>query len=156
MKILMVCLGNICRSPMAEGILLNKTKKLNLDWKVDSAGIGHWHIGEKPDKRAILIANKYGIDITYQRARKFIRPDFEKFDKIYAMDVSVKNHLISLADSDFESEKVDLIMNELHKERNLSVHDPYYDDGLDGFEEIFRQLDEACEAIVEKYGRIKK
>lgn len=149
----MVCLGNICRSPLAEGILLDKIRKNNLNWEVDSAGTGHWHAGEKPDARAILVASKNGIDINYQRARQFSKSDFEKFDKIYAMDNSVKNNLKSLADSDVHESKIELILNELYEEKNLSVRDPYYDNDLKGFEEVFRVLNNACEEIILKYGK---
>ena len=147
MKILMVCLGNICRSPIAEGVLLEKIKKHNLDWEVDSAGIGHWHTGEKPDERAIFTANKFGIDITYQRARQFSKPDFRKFDKIYAMDLPVKKFLLSLADNETESEKVDLILNELHPGKNLSIRDPYEDNDLKGFEETFLVLEKPVKRL---------
>ncbi|MFY7861000.1 MAG: low molecular weight protein-tyrosine-phosphatase, partial [Chitinophagales bacterium] len=87
MKILMVCLGNICRSPLAEGILKSKIKQNNLDWTVDSAGTGGYHIDAIPDKRSIQVAKDYGIDITDQRDRKVRSVDFKEFDLIFAMDV---------------------------------------------------------------------
>jgi protein-tyrosine phosphatase len=97
MKILMVCLGNICRSPLAQGILEHKLKERNLDWKVDSAGTGGWHSGEKPDKRSISIAKKYGIDISKQQARKLNGYDLENFDILYAMDASNLQDIKKLA-----------------------------------------------------------
>jgi len=103
MKILMVCLGNICRSPLAEGILAHKTKHLNVS--VDSAGTAAYHIGELPDKRSIEIANKYNIDLSNQSARQFSRKDFEEFDIIYAMDTNNLAHLISLAETKQEQKK---------------------------------------------------
>ena len=147
----MVCLGNICRSPLAEGILKHKIQQHQLNWQVDSAGLGHWHVGEKPDERAIYVANKKGIDITYQRARQFEKNDFKVFDKIYAMDLPVRNNLLSLTRYEGEIKKVDLILNELHPEKNMNVRDPYYDDDVKGFEEVFHLLDKACEEIIRKY-----
>ena len=109
-KILMVCLGNICRSPLAEGILKAKTN--HLDVVVDSAGTAAYHVGEKPDIRSIEIANKYGIDLTSQRARQFSVNDFDEFDKIYAMDSSNYANIISLARDEKDRNKVDVILNE--------------------------------------------
>jgi protein-tyrosine phosphatase len=149
MKILMVCLGNICRSPIAEGIMKSKIERHGLKWKVDSAGTGAWHVGEMPDDRAVGIAKKYGIDITYQRARQFSAYDFEKFDRIYAMDAGNYQDVIRLALSDDEKEKVGMILNESFPGENRQVPDPYYND--DGFEEVFKMLEEACELIIKKY-----
>ena len=107
----MVCLGNICRSPLAEGIL--KSKITHLDILVDSAGTAAYHIGERPDVRSIEIANKYGIDLMSQRARQFSVNDFDKFDRIYAMDTSNYSNIISLARNEKDRDKVDLILNEM-------------------------------------------
>jgi protein-tyrosine phosphatase len=133
MKILMVCLGNICRSPLAEGILTHKTQHLNI--KVDSAGTAGYHIGKLPDERSIEIAEKYNIDLTKQRARQFSRADFDNFDIIYAMDTNNYTHLISLANNETERNKVRLILNEVNPEKFESVPDPYYG-GDDGFQNI--------------------
>ena len=149
MKILMVCLGNICRSPIAEGILKSKIEKYNLPWMVDSAGTGSWHSGEQPDERAVDIATKYGVDITYQRARQFSPYDFERFDRIYAMDAGNYRDVLQLAQSDVEKEKVEMILNESYPGENRQVPDPYWDDN--GFDNVFKMLDAACEAIVKKY-----
>jgi len=145
MKILMVCLGNICRSPLAEGILAHKTKHLNI--KVDSAGTAGYHIGKLPDERSIEIAEKYNIDLTKQRARQFSRADFDDFDIIYAMDTNNYTHLISLANNETERNKVRLILNEVNPEKFESVPDPYYG-GDDGFQNIYNMLDVACNKII--------
>ena len=149
MKILMVCLGNICRSPLAEGILQAKANSKGLDIKVDSAGTGGWHVGQGPDHRAVAIANKYGIDISQQQARQFSSTDFEGFDIIYAMDGSNLSDIVSLANSNEDIEKVRLILNEITPEDNTPVPDPYY--GVDdGFEKVYQLLDAACEMITKK------
>ena len=149
MKILMVCLGNICRSPLAEGILLAKVNSRGLDIKVDSAGTGGWHVGQGPDHRALAIANKYGIDISQQQARQFSSTDFEDFDIIYAMDRSNLSDIVSLANSNKDIEKVQLILNEINPEDNTPVPDPYYG-GDAGFEKVYQLLDASCEIITKK------
>ena len=146
MKILMVCLGNICRSPLAEGILSLKGKHLNLE--VDSAGTAAYHIGEKPDLRSIEIANKYTIDLNQQRARQFSRADFDKFDIIYAMDTNNYAHLISLASTETERNKIRMILNEINPKAYQSVPDPYYG-GENGFQDIYNILDKACNKIIQ-------
>jgi len=147
MKILMVCLGNICRSPLAEGILKNKTQ--NLDVFVDSAGTSSYHVGNLPDSRSIEIANKNGIDLTYQRARQFSEKDFDDFDKIYAMDTNNYSNIISLGRNQSDRDKVDVILNELTPKSYDSVPDPYYGAG-DGFQVVYDMIDNACDAIVGK------
>ena len=147
MKILMVCLGNICRSPLAEGILKHKTQNLNVF--VDSAGTASYHIGNLPDSRSIEIASKNGIDLTNQRARQFSKKDFNNFDKIYAMDTDNYANIISLSKNQLERNKVDVILNELNPKSYKSVPDPYYGNG-DGFQIVYDMLDKACDAIVSK------
>lgn len=149
MKILMVCLGNICRSPLAEGILKDKIQKKGLNWEVDSAGTGAWHVGEKPDKRSIEKAAQYGLDITDQRARKIRSTDFEEFDLIFAMDNSNHMDLMRLAISNEEKSKIKLILEEIYPGENRPVPDPYWDSN--GFEQVYQMLDAACEKILEKY-----
>ena len=144
----MVCLGNICRSPLAEGIL--KSKTTHLEVTVDSAGTAAYHIGEQPDIRSIEIANKYGIDLTSQRARQFSVNDFDEFDKIYAMDTSNYANIISLAKTEAHKNKVDVILNELHPNSFQSVPDPYYGSN-NGFQNVYEMLDEACNKIVENF-----
>lgn len=143
-KILMVCLGNICRSPLAEGIL---TSKLPQDkFTIDSAGTAAYHIDSKPDSRSIAVAKKYGIDITHLRGRQFVQKDFTDFDIIYAMDESNFSHIIKMARNAEDMAKVKLILNEITPGENLSVPDPYYG-GDQGFENVYKMLDEACEQI---------
>jgi protein-tyrosine phosphatase len=151
MRVLMICLGNICRSPLAEGILKHKLQESGKDWYVDSAGIGGWHAGELPDRRSTAIAKKNGIDITDQRARKFQPSDLDNFDLILAMDENNYEDLIRFAINEKQRKKIDLIMNFSRPNRNDIVPDPYYDNR---FELVFTLLDEACDAIVKKYKHI--
>ena len=146
-KVLMVCLGNICRSPLAQGILQSKIN--SKDIYVDSAGTAAYHVGNLPDDRSIAVAKKYGIDITNQRARKFVVEDFDKFDFIYAMDESNCQNILSLARNNEDKTKVHLILNESSPVQNSSVPDPYYG-GNDGFESVFQMLNEACTTIASK------
>lgn len=143
----MVCLGNICRSPLAEGILQSKVSSDKV--LVDSAGTAGYHAGELPDSRSIAVAKKYGIDITSQRSRKFIKEDFANFDVIYAMDSSNYRNIIELASDASERVKVRLILNESESETTRNVPDPYYG-GDQGFENVYQMLDEACDIIVER------
>ena len=121
-KILMVCLGNICRSPLAEGILKSKLSSDN--FYVDSAGTANYHTGELPDIRSIQIAQKYQIDISDQRGRQFNVKDFDVFDHIYVMDRTNYRNVISLARNNNDKRKVKLILKELYPEENLDVPDP--------------------------------
>lgn len=145
----MVCLGNICRSPLAEGILKKKLAENKLNWEVDSAGTGAWHIGERPDPRSIQTARKHGIDITGQRARQFAPADLDRFDLILAMDSSNFQDIIRHAISEEQKKKVHLIMNFLHPNGNKNVPDPYWDDN--GFDRVYEMLDKACDKILEKH-----
>ena len=146
MKILMVCLGNICRSPLAEGIMKQKIREAELDWTVDSAGTGFWHVGELPDRRSVVTAGQHGIDITDQRARQFKVTDFDRFDQIFVMDTQNLRDVLRLAQSEEHRAKVGLMLDQIHPGQARSVPDPYYDDN--GFEEVFEMLDRACEAFV--------
>lgn len=146
-RILMVCLGNICRSPLAEGILRSKLDPEK--FYIDSAGTGHWHVGDKPDPRSIKVAQKYGIDISYQRGRQISTSDFENFDLIYVMDNENKRNVSILAPDENSRKKVKLILNELFENENVDVPDPYYGDDSD-FEHVFKLLDEASEVISKK------
>ena len=146
-KILMVCLGNICRSPLAHGILAHKASIENLPIKVDSAGTGSWHVGSPPDPRSIATAKKYGIDISKQKARQFITHDFNYFDRIYVMDKSNLTDVLRLASSKEDSQKVELILKQFESPEVLSVPDPYYG-GDQGFEHVYHLLDKACQQII--------
>ena len=145
-KILMVCLGNICRSPLAQGILEEKAKLHNIDIDVDSAGTGSWHVGSLPDKRSISTAFNHNIDISSQKARKFNTRDFNTFDRIYVMDTDNLRDVLRLSSSEIDSDKVKLILNLTHPEQHFSVPDPYYG-GQNGFEEVYILVDAACEKL---------
>ena len=146
-KILMVCLGNICRSPLAEGILASKLPKDN--FIVDSAGTGSWHIGHSPDKRSIAIAQLNGLCIDNQKGRQFKTSDFDKFDYIYVMDNSNYGNVINLAKTEEHKNKVHLILNELFPGENVDVPDPYF--GMtNGFETVYQMLDEVTDIIAKK------
>lgn len=142
----MVCLGNICRSPLAEGILQSKVNSNTVS--VDSAGTAAYHIGKLPDERSIEVAQKHGIDITKQRARKFVVKDFDEFDIIFAMDDSNYQNILSLARNNTDEQKVRMILNETHPTKNLSVPDPYYGEN-EGFKNVYKMLDEACGIIAD-------
>jgi len=144
----MVCLGNICRSPVAQGVLENKCLQSSLDWEVDSAGTSGWHNGEAPDPRSISTARENGIDITNQRSRLFVKEDFQKFDLILAMDSSNYQNIVKLASSEEEKLKVKLILNYVFPGENRAVPDPYYNDG---FDHVFGLLDTACDRLIAEY-----
>ena len=147
MKILMVCLGNICRSPLADGLLKAKVEKDGLDVFVDSAGTAGHHVGEAPDTRMRATARSFGVPIDNLKARQFVAQDFQDFDLIYAMDSSNYNNILSLASSPKDEAKVKLILNESHPGMNLAVPDPYYG-GDKGFVEVYELLDEATDVII--------
>ncbi|MCL5128509.1 MULTISPECIES: low molecular weight protein-tyrosine-phosphatase [unclassified Algibacter] len=142
-KILMVCLGNICRSPLAEGILKSK---LSNNFIVDSAGTANYHTGNSPDSRSIAVAKKYGLNISNLKGRQFLVSDFDTFDIIYVMDDSNFKNVIKLARNNQDISKVNFILNEVYPNKNFNVPDPYYG-GNDGFENIYNMLDEACTII---------
>ncbi|MEZ4808798.1 MAG: low molecular weight protein-tyrosine-phosphatase [Allomuricauda sp.] len=145
-KVLMVCLGNICRSPLAEGILKSKVDSDKVF--VDSAGIAGYHIGNPPDKRSVAVAQKHGLDISHQRCRKFYKMDFQEFDHIYVMDQNNFSDIVGLADTSDEARKVRLLLEEV--DLGLSeVPDPYYG-GDEGFERVFQMIDAACDSIAKK------
>ncbi|MSP85259.1 MAG: low molecular weight phosphotyrosine protein phosphatase [Flavobacteriaceae bacterium] len=146
-KILMVCLGNICRSPIAEGIMSSKLPK-NLFF-IDSCGTGDWHIGSQPDIRSITVCKKNGIDISNQKCRQFTPSDFDTFDYIYAMDKNNYNDIVALSKNKIQKNKVVLILNELYPNENKDIPDPYF--GMEnGFDNVFEMLDSTCEIIASK------
>lgn len=151
MKVLMVCLGNICRSPIAEGILREKSNNQGLSFETDSAGTSSYHVGEAPDARMRSTAKANGVDIDDLRARQFDVSDFDSFDIIYAMDTSNYNNIVALARDENDKEKVKMILNEIKPGANEAVPDPYYG-GDEGFQHVFDLLDAATDKIIEKYG----
>lgn len=150
MKILMVCIGNICRSPMAHGIMDNLIQKNFLNWEVDSAGTESYHIGSAPHESSQKVCLLKNIDISQQKARRFEKADLEKYDKIYAMAEDVLERIKQICGTDFNEEKVSLFLNELNPGRNQSVPDPWYGEE-DGYYEVYDLIKETCERIVEKY-----
>ncbi len=148
MRILIVCLGNICRSPLAEGILKEKIKNKGLNVVINSAGTGSYHIGEHPDKRAIQIAKRYGIDISQLRARQFSANDFDAFDRIYVMDNSNLEDVISQARNSNDKNKVKLFLEAARYAGIKDVPDPWYG-GMNEFEQVFNLLNEASGKIAD-------
>ena len=150
MKILMVCLGNICRSPIAEGVMEKLIKRNYLNWEVASAGTNSYHIGSPPHEYSINICNKNNVDIQNQRARRFKPSDLKEYDKIYAMAEDVLTDIKHISGADFDGEKVSLFLNELYPNSNRSVTDPWYGEE-DGYAEVYDIIERTCERIVEKY-----
>lgn len=150
MKILMVCLGNICRSPLAEGILQAKAAAAGLNWQIDSAGTNGYHVGESPHPLSQKVAKINGIDISTQRARRFRAADFEEFDLIFAMAEDVIDEMKSIARQRFDATKVDLLMNVLHPGKNLDVPDPWY--GTEpGYHDVYAMISQACDKLIENH-----
>jgi protein-tyrosine phosphatase len=145
-KVLMVCLGNICRSPLAEGILKSKVNPDKVF--VDSAGTAGYHVGNPPDHRSVAVARQNGLDISNQRCRKFSSIDFLEFDHIYVMDKSNFSNVMQLANTEDDRTKVKLLLEEIDFDIS-EVPDPYYG-GADGFEKVYQMIDRACEAIAKK------
>ena len=150
MTILMVCLGNICRSPLAEGILQQKIKAAGLNWVVDSAGTNGYHVNEAPHRLSQKVAKKRGIDISKQICRRFVVEDFERFDKIYVMAADVTDEMKELTGSKFDDSKIDLLLNELYPGENKDIPDPWYGPEA-GYNEVFDMIEEACEVVIKKY-----
>ena len=153
MKILMVCLGNICRSPLAEGILQHKVWLAGLKWSVESAGTNGYHTNEPPHPLSQKVAKKNGIDISKHRSRKFIAEDFLNYDKIYAMADDVLDEMKRIAKNNYDASKVELLLNELLPGKNMDVPDPWYGPEA-GYHQVYKMIDEACDAIVIKYSTL--
>lgn len=149
MKVLMVCLGNICRSPIAEGVLQHKADAAGLHWQVDSAGTNGYHVDEPPHRLSQKVAKMNGVDISNQRSQKFSGSDFEKYDKIYAMAGDVIDEMKWIAGNQFDASKVELLMNELHPGKNEDIPDPWY--GTEpGYHRTYDMIDKATDKIIEK------
>ncbi len=148
MKILMVCLGNICRSPLAEGVLRHKLNEAGITHvSVDSAGTSGQHSGENPDARSVRNAKKNGVDISTLVSRKFTAADFGKFDRIYVMDQSNYRDVMNLAHTDEDRTKVELFLNISAPGKNKAVPDPWYG-GEEGFQHVFDLVQETCDILV--------
>ncbi len=155
MKILMVCLGNICRSPLAEGVLQRKIQEAGLNWTVDSAGTNGYHLGEAPHRLSQKVALLHGIDISHQRARRFKAEDLRHYDLVYAMAGDVIDDIRRIAGKDHSPAKVKLLMEELHPGENMDVPDPWYGPEP-GYHQVYDMIDEACEQIILKYANTVK
>lgn len=143
MKILMVCLGNICRSPLAEGVMRHLTDEQHLNWQIASAGTGDWHVNQPADKRSIAIAKRFGYDISKQRARHFNKHMFDEFDRILVMDQNNLRDVLALASNEQQRKKVKLFLTD-----GFEVRDPYYDAEL--FEPVFLEIEQRCKALIEE------
>ena len=147
MKILMVCLGNICRSPLAHGILQHIADINNLGWEVDSAGTGDWHVGQCPDRRSIAVAKKYGVDISTQKAQHFTTALFDRYDRIFVMDRNNYKDVLRLAQNEEQRAKVSLFLDD------DIVPDPYYDDAL--FEPVYSMVEKRCQQLIEQLSKLR-
>lgn len=144
MRILMVCLGNICRSPLAHGVMQHLADKAGLNWEIDSAGTGNWHVGEAPDRRAIAVAKSHGIDISGQRAQHFNATLFDAYDHIFVMDRANYRDVLRLAQNEAQRAKVQLFLGD------REVPDPYYDNAL--FEPVYAKVEARCRALLDELG----
>lgn len=149
MKILMVCLGNICRSPLAEGILQHKANAAGLNWQVDSAGTAGYRVGNPPHHLSQKVAKHNGIDISHQQCKQFVQEDMLNYDRIYVMDSSNYNDVKKISGHLWNEQKVGLLLNELYKGENRNVPDPWYGEE-DGYHKVFDMIDRACEKIVNR------
>lgn len=147
MRILMVCLGNICRSPLAEGILRSQIEAAGLNWTVDSAGTLDFHAGSAPHPDSQKVALLNGIDISMQRARPLVIEDADRFDLIYALANDVQSGIQKILGDRYQPDQVRLLMNELNPGKNENVPDPYYGTEAD-FHRVYALLDQACQALI--------
>lgn len=141
----MVCLGNICRSPLAHGIMEHLAKENGLDWEIDSAGTGNWHVGEGPDQRSVRTAREHGIDISGQVCRLFRVSDFDTYDQIFVMDKNNFGDILAMARNQEDIKKVKLLLGD------KVVPDPYYNDSQ--FEPVFQMIEEGCKEIIKQLTR---
>ena len=150
MKILLVCLGNICRSPLAEGILQKKAKEQGFNWTIESAGTNGYHVGEAPHHLSQKVAKKNGVDISKQVARKFSTQDVEKYDVIYVMANDVLDEMCDICPDLLKQQKIKFFLDELQPGKKGDVPDPWYGDE-DGYHEVYKLIDETCDAIIKNY-----
>lgn len=150
----MVCLGNICRSPLAEGILQHKVQEAGLNWTIDSAGTNGYHVGETPHRLSQKVALHNGIDISHQRARRFTAADLQQFDHIYAMAEDVIDDMKRIAGKQYNPAKVQLLMDVLHPGKQMDVPDPWYGPEP-GYHEVFEMIDEACDQIIQQFAPVQ-
>lgn len=143
----MVCLGNICRSPLAEGILQHRSEKAGLNWVVESAGTGGYHIGEQPHKLSQQVARQNGLDISTQRCRQFIKEDMLAYDRIFVMDLDNYNEVKRISKEAWDAEKVSLVLELLHPGENSEVPDPWYGTEKD-YHFVYALLEKACDKII--------
>lgn len=147
MKVLFVCLGNICRSPIAEGILRAKAKEAGLQWEIDSAGTAGYHVGESPHRLSQKTAKFYGVDISSQKCRQFKAEDMDLFDRIYTMDLENFAEVKRISKEKWDPAKTDLLLNSLYPGKNKSVPDPWYGEEP-GYHEVYKLIEAACDIIV--------
>jgi protein-tyrosine phosphatase len=150
MKVLMVCLGNICRSPLAEGVLKHKASAAGLNWTVESAGTGNWHIGEAPHRLSQKVAKLNGVDISQQQGRQFVKEDMQRYDLILAMDNQNLKDIRRMSGSLWNPAKVNLLLNYSYPAENRDVPDPWYG-GEPDFHDVYKMIDTACDRIIEKH-----
>ena len=155
MKILMVCLGNICRSPIAEGVLIAKCKQKGLNWTIDSAGTNGYHNGERPHPDSQLVCRQHGIDISAQRSRPFNKQDFDTFDLIIPMASDVERDIRHMAGGKYDADKVKLLLNYSFPDTNLDVPDPW-SRSIAAFHEVYQLIDHACDALIEAHSSPKQ
>jgi len=150
----MVCLGNICRSPLAEGVMRSKIESAGLDWEVDSAGTSHYHQGHPPHELSQKIARLNGIDICSQQCRQFTKEDLHRFDKIYVMDKQNYQNVKKISEENWDESRVDFLMNEVYPSKNMSIPDPWFGEEKD-YHSVYEMIEKACNAIIQKYGSMQ-
>lgn len=150
MKILMVCLGNICRSPLAEAIMREKAKQAGLNWMIDSAGTNGFHVGEPPHHLSQKVAALHGIDISTQRSRQFVSSDLLDFDRVYAMATDVLDEMTEITGKKFPDHKTSLFLSSLYPGEEKDVPDPWYGPEP-GYHDVYELIERACDAIIEQH-----
>lgn len=153
MKILMVCLGNICRSPLAEGVLRHQAQQAGLNWEIDSAGTGAYDPGCSPHKLSQKVAKQFGVEICNQQCRQFVKSDLENFDKIYVMDEENFDEVKRISGNKWDASKVSLLMDEVYPGKHVIVPDPW-SGSEDGYHKVYSMINLACERIIVKYATL--